>query len=166
MQTSRLCPRPAHEPSHAAVVRVPTRARRRTHPARRSRHHARLADNASADGAQLLVLAVTARDLETSSMSQEIGEYARVEHLAGGEAEGRRVLADILAGAKRIVGGRKELKAICISRAGDSAEEISHASASGRLMCSFWLALLRPTRRAFPWRRCTEDAGPQPATRW
>jgi hypothetical protein len=35
------------------------------------------------------------------------------------------VLADdLLAGAKRVVGDRKELKAIYISRAGDPAEEI------------------------------------------
>ena len=83
------------------------------------------ADTAAADGAQLVVLAVTTRDLGVSSLSEEIREYAREEHLAGGEAEGRRVLAeDILAGAKKIVTSRKGLKAIYISRAGDPAEEI------------------------------------------
>lgn len=83
------------------------------------------ADKAVADGAQLVVLAVTTRDLGISSLSDEIGEFSREEHLAGGEAEGRRVLAeDILAGAKRLVGDRKGLKAIYISRAGDPAEEI------------------------------------------
>jgi nucleotide-binding universal stress UspA family protein len=83
------------------------------------------ADKAAADGAQIIVLTVTTRDLGISSFSEEIGEYAREEHLGGGEAEGRRVLAeDILAQAKKIVGDRKELKAIYISRAGDPAEEI------------------------------------------
>src|ERR1700693_2564350 len=78
------------------------------------------ADKAAADGAELIVLAVTVRDLGISSLSGEIGEYAREEHLPGGEAEGRRELAeDILAGAKKIVAGRKGLKAIYISRAGD-----------------------------------------------
>jgi len=83
------------------------------------------ADKAVTDGAQLIVLAVTVRDLGISSLSEEIGEYSRQEHLAGGEAEGRRVLAeDILAGAKKIVASRKRLNAIYISRAGDPAEEI------------------------------------------
>jgi nucleotide-binding universal stress UspA family protein len=83
------------------------------------------ADKATADAAELIVLAVTARDLGISSLSDEITEYSREEHLAGGEAEGRRVLAeDILAEAKRLVGDRKGLKAIYISRAGDPAEEI------------------------------------------
>jgi nucleotide-binding universal stress UspA family protein len=83
------------------------------------------ADKAAADGAELIVLAVTVRDLGISSLSGEIREYAREEHLLGGEAEGRQVLAeDILEGAKKIVAGRKALKAIFISRAGDPAEEI------------------------------------------
>src|SRR5579871_4123859 len=83
------------------------------------------ADKATADGAELVVLAVTTRDLGLSSLSEEIVEYSREEHLAGGEAEGRRVLAeDILAGAKKLVGDRKGLKSIYISRAGDPAEEI------------------------------------------
>jgi nucleotide-binding universal stress UspA family protein len=82
-------------------------------------------DKAAVDGAQLIVLAVTTRDLGISSLSEEIEEYSREEHLAGGEAEGRRVLAeDILAGAKKIVASRKGVKAIYISRAGDPAEEI------------------------------------------
>ena len=80
------------------------------------------ADKAAADGAELIVLAVTMRDLGISSLSEEIMEYSREEHLAGGEAEGRGVLAeDILAGAKKLVGDRKGLKAIYISRAGDPA---------------------------------------------
>lgn len=83
------------------------------------------ADKAAADGAELIVLAVTVRDLGLGSLSGEIREYAREEHLPGGEAEGRRVLAeDILADAEKIVAGRKALKAIFISRAGDPAEEI------------------------------------------
>lgn len=83
------------------------------------------ADKATADGAQLLVLTVATRDLGISTMSEEIGEYARGERLAGGEAEGRRVVAeDILAEAKAIVGDRRELKAIYISRAGNPAQEI------------------------------------------
>lgn len=83
------------------------------------------ADKATADGAHLLVLTVATRDFGISTMSEEIGEYAREEHLAGGEAEGRRVVAeDILADAKTIVGDRRELKAIYISRAGNPAQEI------------------------------------------
>ncbi|HLJ19496.1 MAG TPA: universal stress protein [Stellaceae bacterium] len=83
------------------------------------------ADKAAADGAELVVLTVTTRDLGISSLSEEIAEYSREEHLAGGEAEGRRVLAeDILAGARKLVGARKRLKATYISRAGDPAEEI------------------------------------------
>jgi len=83
------------------------------------------AGKAAVDGADLVVLAVTARDLGISSLSGEITEYSREEHLQGGEAEGRRVLAeDILAGAKRLLGDLKGLKATYISRAGDPVDEI------------------------------------------
>lgn len=83
------------------------------------------AEKASAAGAQLVVLAVTARDLETRPLSEEIGEYARVERLAGGEAEARRVLAeDVLAEAKAIVGDRPELDALYVLRTGNAAQEI------------------------------------------
>jgi nucleotide-binding universal stress UspA family protein len=83
------------------------------------------AAKASADGARLLVLTVAARDLGLGTMSKEVEEYAREEHLAGGEAEGRRAVAeDILAEAKEIVGDRRQLNAGYISRAGDAAEEI------------------------------------------
>jgi nucleotide-binding universal stress UspA family protein len=83
------------------------------------------ADKATAEGARLIVLAVTARDLGISSLSTEIREYAREEHLEGGEAEARLVLADdILAGAKRLIGDREKLDALYISRAGEPAEEI------------------------------------------
>ena len=83
------------------------------------------ADKAAAEGARLVVLAVATRDHETGPAGEEISEYARVEHLKGGRAEGRRAVAeDILAEAKEIVGDRRGLTASYISRAGDAAEEI------------------------------------------
>lgn len=83
------------------------------------------ADKASTEGAELVVLAVATRDLETGSASEEVGEYARAEHLKGGRAEGRGAVAeDILAEAKEIVGDRPGLTASYVSRAGDAAEEI------------------------------------------
>lgn len=83
------------------------------------------AARASTDSAQLVVLTVAARDFGFGTTSEEIEEYAREEHLAGGEAEGRRAVAeDILAEAKEIVGDRRQLNASYISRAGDAAEEI------------------------------------------
>jgi nucleotide-binding universal stress UspA family protein len=80
---------------------------------------------ASAERVNLVVLTVAARDLGLSTMSEEVEEYAREEHLAGGEAEGRLAMAeDILAEAKEIVGDRWQLNASYISRAGDATEEI------------------------------------------
>ena len=84
-----------------------------------------VADRASAEGVQLIVLTVATRDLETGSVGEEIREYARAEHLGGGRAEGRHVVAgDILAEAKKIVGDRRGLTASYVLRAGDAVEEI------------------------------------------
>jgi nucleotide-binding universal stress UspA family protein len=83
------------------------------------------ANLAATHDAELVVLTVIPRDIAPRSMSEEIREYARIEHLSGGEPEARSLIADeILAEAKAIVAERKDLKASFTSRAGDPAEEI------------------------------------------
>jgi nucleotide-binding universal stress UspA family protein len=83
------------------------------------------ADLAAAYDAELVVLTVIPRDIAPRSMAEGIREYARAEHLTGGELEGRSVVADnILDEARAIVEDRDDLKASYTSRAGDPAEEI------------------------------------------
>ena len=86
------------------------------------------AETAAAEGAKLLVLTVASRGgayLEPSGKIEEITEYARSEHLAGGVAEAKGMLAEeILTAARKIIGLRRELPASYISCAGDPAEEI------------------------------------------
>jgi len=85
-------------------------------------------DIAAAEGLHLVVFTVAPRAstyLELSEKTDEITEYARSEHLAGGMAEAREVFADeILAAARKIVGSEREPQTSYISCAGDPADEI------------------------------------------
>ena len=83
------------------------------------------ADFAATENAELVVLAVMPRDIESRTMAGEARNYARAEHLAGGVVEaGSFVAENILEEAKAIVEGRHDVKASYISRAGVPAEEI------------------------------------------
>jgi nucleotide-binding universal stress UspA family protein len=77
-------------------------------------------------GAELVVLTVTPSIRRRSTpSSQELMEYSRAEHLAGGEAEAMGLVADdILAEAKAIVEDQGHPKASYTSRVGDPASEI------------------------------------------
>jgi nucleotide-binding universal stress UspA family protein len=82
------------------------------------------ADLAATENAELVVLAVMPRDIESRTMAETVGEFAHAEHLRGGMVEaGMYVAENILQEAKAIVEGR-DLKAWYLSRAGDPAEEI------------------------------------------
>ena len=83
------------------------------------------ADLAATENAELVVLAVMPRDIESRTMAGEVRDYARAEHLAGGLVEaGRFVAENILGEAKAIVEARHDVKASYVSCAGDPVEEI------------------------------------------
>jgi nucleotide-binding universal stress UspA family protein len=82
---------------------------------------------ATTDRAQLVVLTVTPRDLRASGRAvDDLREFARVERLAGGEAEASSLLAeDILKQANRTLGDCcGGIEPEYVSRTGDPVEEI------------------------------------------
>jgi nucleotide-binding universal stress UspA family protein len=82
---------------------------------------------ATAGRAQLVVLTVTPRDRRASGYdADDLREFARVEHLAGGAAEASSLVAeDILKQAARTLGDCcGGVKPVYVSRAGNPAEEI------------------------------------------
>ncbi len=84
------------------------------------------AASALADGAELVVVAVTPRRLMSRPVLDDLREYARVEHLGGGAAEAESLAAaDILAEAKQTVeDSYGKVDPVYLSRAGNPAEEI------------------------------------------
>ena len=81
---------------------------------------------ATADCARLVVLAVTPRRLLSGPVTVEYREFARAEHLAGGEAEaGSFAAADVLKEAKETIGDCcGGVTPVYLSRAGNPTEEI------------------------------------------
>lgn len=84
------------------------------------------AAKALTDGAELVVLAVTPRGLLPRPLMDDLREFARVERLAGEEAEASSVVAeDILREAKATVDDcSKAVDPVYLSRAGNPADEI------------------------------------------
>ncbi len=92
---------------------------------------------ARTDGAELVVVAVAPRRLISGPVLDELREYARVEHLAGGAREAESLAAeDILAEAKQTVEDTcRDVDPVYLSRAGNPADEIlacaeEHAAAA------------------------------------
>ena len=96
------------------------------------------ADLAATENAEVVVLAIKPRDIESRTMAGEVREYARAEHLAGGVVEaGRFVAENILEKAKAIVEGRHDGKASYICAREPRLRRSSPAHASVRPACSF-----------------------------
>jgi nucleotide-binding universal stress UspA family protein len=111
------------------------------------------ADLAGSRRAQLVVLTVISRNRQSGSVSDALNEFARAEHFEG-ETAARSVIAEnALAEAKAIVADRHDLKATCISRIGDPADEIL---ACARQLLSD-VILLGRRGRGPRWKRLTED---------
>jgi len=83
------------------------------------------AELAATENAELVVLAVVPRDIGFRTGAEQVKEYAKAEHLAGGVVEaGLFVAENILEEARAFVAGRHDIAVTYISRAGDPAEEI------------------------------------------
>lgn len=82
------------------------------------------AELAATENAELVVLAVMPRDIGFRTGAEQVKQYAKAEHLAGGVVEGGLfVVENILEEARAFVGGH-DVAATYISRAGDPADEI------------------------------------------
>ncbi|HMK67675.1 MAG TPA: universal stress protein [Stellaceae bacterium] len=86
------------------------------------------ADAAEAGRSRLVVLTVEPRNPvfhEPNAQREQIADYARSEHLPGGEAEARGIIAeDILAEARRVLHPKARIGTLYVTRTGDPAGEI------------------------------------------